>query len=181
MSLPSDHVLGVFVPSTTPLFFAVLAVHVPAGLTCVVSGATAALTRKGSHRHITAGRIYTAAVWVVFATALLLAGLRWPHDLHLAAIGAVAFVAALVGRAARRRHWPGDRAHILGMGVSYVALLTAFYVDNGPHLALWQRLPSIIFWVAPTLIGAVIIRRALTRPRMQPDPVEAQRPVPRRS
>jgi hypothetical protein len=173
MSLPSDHILGVFVPTTTPLFLAVLAVHVPAGLTCVVSGATAGLTRKGSHRHITAGRIYTGGVWVVFVTALLLAGLRWPHDLYLAAIGAVALVAALVGRAARRRHWPGDRAHILGMGVSYVALVTAFYVDNGPHLPLWHRLPTVTFWLAPTLIGAVIIRRALTRRRTQPDPLGA--------
>jgi len=25
------------------------------------------------------------------------------------------------------------------LGVSYVALLTAFYVENGPHLPLWDR------------------------------------------
>ena len=49
------------------------------------------------------------------------------------------------------------------MGISYVALLTAFYVDNGPHLPLWDRLPTVTFWLAPTLIGAAIIRRALTR------------------
>ena len=145
------------------MFLVVLAVHAPAGLTCVVTGALAALSRKGSRRHIIAGRIYGAAIWVVFTTALLLTALRWPHDLHLAAIGAVSFTAALLGRAARRRHWPGDRAHILGMGISYVALLTAFYVDNGPKLPLWDRMPTITFWLAPPLIGAAIIRRALTR------------------
>jgi len=167
----SDHILGIDVPTKAPLFLAVLGVHIPAGLTCVITGATAGLTRKGSRRHLVAGRIYFWAVGVVFTTALLLTVLRWPHDLHLAVIGAVSFTAALVGRAARRRHWPSDRAHILGMGISYIALLTAFYVDNGPHLPAWDRLPTITFWLAPTLIGALIIRRALTRARTRPDPV----------
>src|SRR5713226_5732494 len=35
------------------------------------------------------------------------------------------------------------RFHIVGMGLSYVLLLTAFYVDNGKNLPLWNRLPPI--------------------------------------
>jgi hypothetical protein len=159
----TEHIAGLDVPSTAPLFLAALAVHVPAGLTAVVSGAAAALTRKGSRRHLGAGRLYSRSVWVVFATALALAALRWPHDLHLAALGATSLVAAVVGRAARRRRWPGDRAHVLGMGISYVALLTAFYVDNGPHLPGWDRLPAVAFWFGPAAIGVPIIRRALRR------------------
>jgi hypothetical protein len=42
----------------------------------------------------------------------------------------------------RRRRRPGDATHINGMGLSYVAMLTAFYVDNGPHLPLRDRLRS---------------------------------------
>jgi hypothetical protein len=44
-------------------------------------------------------------------------------------------------------------------------MLTAFYVDNGPHLPLWDRLPTIAFWLLPSAIGAPIIARAVIRAR----------------
>ena len=40
------------------------------------------------------------------------------------------------------------------MGIAYTAMLTAFYVDNGPHLPLWDRLPTLAFWLLPTAIAA---------------------------
>ena len=125
--------------------------------------ATAALTTKGSRRHLGAGRWYYRAIGVVFATALLLTAMRPRADYHLTVIGLVAFTAATIGYLHRRRHRPGDSPHIIGMGASYVAMLTAFYVDNGPHLPLWDRLPSLSFWFLPALIGAPIIVRALGR------------------
>ena len=51
------------------------------------------------------------------------------------------------------------------MGTAYVAMLTAFYVDNGPHLPLWDRLPTLAFWLLPSAIGAPIIIRAILRAR----------------
>jgi len=93
------------VGSTAPVFLAFLAVHVLAGLTAVITGAIAALVRKGGPRHIRAGRWYYRAITVVFA-------------------------AATVGYLHRRRHRPGDTGHIAGMGGSYVAMLTAFYADK---------------------------------------------------
>jgi hypothetical protein len=51
------------------------------------------------------------------------------------------------------------------MGVGYVAMLTAFYVDNGPHLPVWDRLPTLAFWLLPSAIGAPIIARAVIRAR----------------
>jgi hypothetical protein len=39
--------------------------------------------------------------------------------------------------------------HVNAMGLSYVLLLTAFYVDNGKNLPLWRRLPPIAYWVIP--------------------------------
>jgi hypothetical protein len=54
-------------------------------------------------------------------------------------------------------------AHICGMGLSYVALLTAFYVDNGPHLPVWQLLPRLTYWPLPSAIGVPLILRALMR------------------
>jgi uncharacterized membrane protein len=154
-------------PSTAPMFLTFLAIHVLAGLTCAVTGAAAALTRKGSGHHRRLGGLYFRVVCVVFATALVLAGLRWPHDNYLALLGTVSFAGALVGYLSRRRHWPGDRAHIIGMGTSYIALLTAFYVDNGKQLPLWDRLPTIVYWLGPTLIGVPLMIRAV-RARTKP-------------
>ena len=145
------------------VFLAFLAVHVLAGLTAVVTGAVAAPVRKGSPRHIRAGRWYYLAITVVFVTATVLAALRWRQDYYLFIIGAVAFTAATIGYQHRRRHRPRDTGHIAGMGVAYVAMLTAFYVDNGPHLPLWDRLPVLAFWLLPTAVAAPIITRAIIR------------------
>jgi hypothetical protein len=158
-------IFGDQVGSTAPVFLAFLAVHVLAGLTAVATGAIAALARKGSPRHIRAGRWYYRAITVVFATATVLAAMRWRQDYDLFLIGAVAFASATIGYQHRRRHRPGDTGHIAGMGVAYVAMLTAFYVDNGPHLPLWDRLPAFSFWLLPSAIGASIIARAIIRAR----------------
>ena len=158
-------IFGDHVGSTAPAFLAFLAVHVLAGLTAVITGAVAALVRKGSPRHVRAGRWYYRAITVVFATATVLAAMRWGQDYYLFLIGAVAFTAATFGVQHRRCHRPGDTGHIAGMGIAYVAMLTAFYVDNGPHLPLWDRLPTLAFWLLPTAIGAPIIIRAVIRAR----------------
>src|SRR5262247_1918720 len=161
----AGRILGTEVGSTAPLFLAVLAVHVLAGLAAVLTGAAAALTRKGSQRHIRSGRWFYRAITVVFATAAILTAMRWRQDYHLLIIGAVAFAAAITGVQHRRRHCPGDTGHIVGMGAAYVAMLTAFYVDNGPQLPVWDRLPSLAFWFLPSAIGAPIIIRALIHAR----------------
>jgi uncharacterized membrane protein len=152
-------ILGLPVGSTSPLFLTVLAAHVIAGLACVASGAAAALTRKGPGRHARLGRLYYRGVLVVFTTAIIMAALRWPHDNHLAILAAITLSAAAVGVRARRTT-PAHAPHIRAMGASYIALLTAFYVDNGPHLPLWNHLPAIAFWIGPTLIGTPLITRA---------------------
>jgi hypothetical protein len=67
------------------------------------------------------------------------------------------------------------------MGIAYVAMLTAFYVDNGPHLPLWDRLPTLTFWFLPTAIGAPIITRAVIRARahrLRPHEVRETRQAP---
>jgi hypothetical protein len=163
--LASGRILGDQVGSTTPVFLAFLAVHVLAGLTAVITGAVAALSRKGGTRHIRAGRWYYCAISIVFATATALAAMRWRQDYYLFLIGVVAFTAATIGYLHRRRHRPGDAPHIAGMGTAYVVMLTAFYVDNGPRLPLWDRLPTLAFWLLPTVIGAPIVARSIVRAR----------------
>jgi hypothetical protein len=167
----ASRILGDQVGSTAPVFLAILAIHVIAGLTAVITGAIAALTRKGSARHIRAGRWFYRAIAVVFATAIGLAIMRWRQDYYLVIIGAVAFTAATIGYQHRRRHRPGDTGHILGMGIGYTAMLTAFYVDNGPRLPLWDRLPTLAFWLLPSAVAAPLITRAVIHARRgQPTP-----------
>jgi hypothetical protein len=159
----ANRILGDQVGSTAPLFLVFLAIHVIAGLTAVITGAVAALVRKGSPRHVSAGRWFYRAITMVFVTATALAIMRWRQDYYLFIIGAVGFTAATIGDQHRRRHRPGDTGHIIGMGVSYTAMLTAFYVDNGPHLPVWDHLPTWAFWLLPSAIGAPLIARAVRR------------------
>ena len=56
------------------------------------------------------------------------------------------------------------------MGIAYTAMLTAFYVDNGPHLPLWDRLPALAFWLLPVAIAAPLITRAIIRARNKARP-----------
>src|SRR5258708_6274660 len=54
---------------------------------------------------------------------------------------------------------------MVGMGTSYIVLLTAFYVDNGQRVPVWDRLPVLAFWIVPSLIGLPLMARALVRKR----------------
>jgi len=145
-------------------FSLLLVFHVLAGLTCVITGLVAITSQKRPGRHPRFGGIYYWSLSVVFASATGLAAIRWQHDAYLFVLGAASFSAASVGYAARKIRWQGwTSVHILGMSLSYVVLLTAFYVDNGPRLPLWNRLPVIAFWIGPGLIGLPLVARALLR------------------
>jgi hypothetical protein len=107
---------------------------------CVVAGALAALARKRRGRHPRAGQIYYWSLVCAFVALVTLAVLRWPHDVDLLAIGCVSAIAATAGLIARRRRRPGWlRVHSTGMAISYMALLTGFYVDNGGSLRRSRR------------------------------------------
>jgi hypothetical protein len=165
MLAASVDILGLKVPETNPLFLAALSLHVVAAILCVVAGATAALSAKGSVRHIRSGRIYYWSLAVVFATATTMAAMRWAEDYYLFIIGSIAITSGSIGYLHRRLRRPGDAIHITGMGASYIALLTAFYVDNGKNLPLWSHLPHLAYWLLPSLIGVPLIARALKRRR----------------
>jgi uncharacterized membrane protein len=139
----------------------ILAVHVPAGIVAVVSGAAAMWADKGSLAHRRRGRLYLAALAVVCLSGVGLAITRWPRFPHLLALGLLAAALAGAGWAAPRR--PNPAAHLLGMSSSYVVMLTAFYVDNGPKLPLWRQLPPEAFWILPSLIALPLLGTALRR------------------
>jgi hypothetical protein len=164
MHVDTTVVLGIEVPSTDPRFLTIVGLHVLVGLACVITGAIAMLSPKRSGRHPRAGTIYYWCLSAVFVSATALSMMRWAENYHLFALGVLSFAAASVGRTARRQRWPEwASAHIAGMGLSYVLLLTAFYVDNGKSLPLWRELPQWAFWVLPSALGAPIIMYALLR------------------
>jgi hypothetical protein len=153
---------GIPLPSDAPLFVAIVGVHVAAGLTCVITGIVAMLSVKGPGRHPRFGIYYYRGLWVVFLTMTVLSALRWADDYHLFILGALSFAAAFVGRRfAPSRSNGRIRIHVTCMGLSYILLLTAFYVDNGKNLPLWRSLPPITYWVIPFIVGVPLIVRAL--------------------
>jgi hypothetical protein len=52
------------------------------------------------------------------------------------------------------------------MSMSYIAMLAAFYIDNGPQLPIWNRLPHVAYWLLPALIGAPLTCNAWRRARV---------------
>jgi hypothetical protein len=131
----------------------------------VIAGATAMLAPKRPGRHPRAGRTYLAALAVLTATAAGIVAAR-PHTWYLLLPGGAALAAATVGYTARRIRWRGWLTHHLtGMALSYIAILTAFYVDNGPRLPIWKLLPPLTFWFLPTAAGLPLLVRALRRRR----------------
>jgi len=159
--------LARLLPSGThfaPAVATLLLFHIVAGITCVMAGALAALTKKEPGRHPSLGDVYFWGLSVVFVSSTAISFFRWPRDNHLLAMGVISFALASVGYVARKVHWTGwTTVHVLGMGLSYIVLLTGFYVDNGPHLPVWRRLPSFVFWIGPSMIGLPLVALGLTR------------------
>ncbi len=156
------NIAGIEIPSTDPTFLAVAGVHIVLGLICTVAGIVAMLSQKGVGRHPRYGTIYFWCLVGVFVTMTGLAAVRWAEDYHLFILGVLATAAAYIGREARRQRWGNwVRLHVTGMGTSYILLLTAFYVDNGKNLPVWNQLPPIAYWLIPAAVGIPLIIRAL--------------------
>lgn len=157
-------IAGIEIPSTDPVFLAIVTVHILLGTACVVIGAVAILSTKAPGRHPAYGTLYYWMMAAAVATASALSFMRWAANYHLFILGVLTFAAVHVGREARRRRWCNWASiHIVGMGSSYIFLLTAFYVDNGKQLPLWKDLPPWTYWTLPALIGVPLILWAILR------------------
>ncbi|WP_431203220.1 DUF2306 domain-containing protein [Bradyrhizobium betae] len=163
-------VAGIEIPSTDPVFLAViLGVHVPLGIACVAIGAIAMLSEKRRGRHSKLGTNYFWCMLALSASATFLSLMRWHENYHLFILGALSFACAWFGRSALRHRWRNRvRLHIAGMGLSYVLMLIAFYVDNGKQLPLWKELPHFMYWLIPLAVGIPLIVRALLWPPLTP-------------
>ena len=156
------NVAGIEIPSTDPIFLAVVGIHVLLGLACTVTGAVAMLSQKRPGRHPRYGTVYFWFLVGVFLTATGLAAVRWVEDYHCSFLAHCRLRLRILGRQARRqrrRNWA--RLHIIGMGASYVLLLIAFYVDNGKQLPIWKELPHFTYWLLPLAVGIPLNLRTL--------------------
>ena len=157
-------ILGDQVGSTAPLFLAFLAVHVLAGLTAVDRRRDRRAGAQGQARG-TSGR---AAGTTGRSPSCSPPPRSWPRcaggrTITCSSLARWRSLPRPSATSTGAATGPADTGHIAGMGIAYTAMLTAFYVDNGPHLPLWDRLPTLTFWLVPSAIGAPIITRAILR------------------
>jgi hypothetical protein len=156
-------VAGIPIPFGAPILQGLVGLHILFGLSCVVTGLVAMLSQKRAGPHPVFGTAYYWCLAVVFVSAAVLSALRWREDYHLFILGTLSFASATLGRTARRGAWRRwFVAHVSGMGMSYVLLLTAFYVDNGKNLPLWRELPTFAYWLLPSAVGVPLIAYTLT-------------------
>ena len=154
-------------------FFLPLVVHALAALTTGVTGVITFSRPKRNVRHPRWGVRYLWAYTVVFLTAIILSVQHWPTDAYLIVLATIGYGFALGGYGARRfRQQPMVRrvlgnqwvvAHIVGMIGSYVVLWTAFYVDNAHLIPVLKNLPTLTFWVLPSLIALPFLVLSLSR------------------
>jgi hypothetical protein len=155
---------GFEIPSNNLIFLVILSIHVLAGITCTIIGLFGMLADKKRGRHTKCGKIYYSSLWIVFLTAIIVSTVRFKEDFHLLILGSVSFFSAFVGRMAMKKKWAKwSIIHITGMGLSYIFLLTAFYVDNGKFLPIWKNFSSLVYWLLPSVVGVPIIIRTLLR------------------
>ena len=153
---------GIPIPSTDKVFIGIVIVHIIISLVAVATGVLAMLAQKTSARHKKNGNIYFWSISLSFVTVLILSFMRWPHNIHLLIIGTFAFCLTYLGRKlakAKTKDWA--RTHTICMGMSYILLLTGFYVDNVKNLPFWSMFPEWFFYLFPSVVGIPIILKAL--------------------
>ena len=157
----TTHLLGLPIPSTNKAFLVVVIFHILIALAAVVVGVVAMLSEKTSGRHCKAGRIYFYLMEASFLLIILLSVMRWPENIHLLLIGTLAFGCAYYGKRNARK--ANKQMHTMLMGMSYIFLITGFYVDNGKNLPFWNLFPNWFFYLFPTLVGLPIIIRTIKK------------------
>lgn len=166
MTVPPINIGGIVIPFHNPIILTILGIHILAGLICLISGITAMISKKGPGKHRISGSVYFWSFSVIFITAVILSITRLDEDYYLLIIDIFAFASAFIGRLSLKRKWKSwPKIHITGMGISYILLVTAFYMDNGKNLPVWKDLPGFTYWLLPNIAGIPLIGYALFRYR----------------
>ncbi|UYZ63659.1 DUF2306 domain-containing protein [Hymenobacter weizhouensis] len=118
-------------PASALLVRLLLGVHIAAGSIALLAGLVPILGRKGGRWHVRAGRLYTACMGVVAATAVALSAVQplTQGRLFLAGVAVLSFYLGFTGWRAARRHSAApttlDKALAAGALVVGVVMISA--------------------------------------------------------
>jgi hypothetical protein len=143
--------------------------HSVLGVSLLVVGLLTILAPKRRHRspHPTIGRVYFVLLAGTLGSGMVV-GARDPAISPFEIVTPPTFLLGLVGilAARRRRPWLGRpwlEWHIVGQGGSYIGVVTAALFQVVPRLVEPSPLLSVLLGVVPSVIGTVLIRRAVSR------------------
>lgn len=142
------------------IFEFLLTVHLTTGILCLLSGPVAMAARKRQGIHTLAGRIYHAAYFILFLTAVSMSIVHWSESSYLFYIAMFSYGLVLWGvleAKKRGKGWIGR--HITGTAGSYIGIVTAILVVNHEYFPGVNQLPQLALWFLPTVIGTPFIVR----------------------
>jgi uncharacterized membrane protein len=136
----------------------ILLVHIVLGTAGLIIGPVAMTARKVAGLHTKVGETYHWVLLGVCVSAGTLAILDWHRIWWFLPIAAGSYAFAVLGYVAAKRRWRGWlRAHLVGQGGSYIAMVTAFLVVNWESLTGTRGVLSPWAWALPTVVGSPII------------------------
>jgi len=136
----------------------VLILHIAAGAVGLVLGPIAMTAWKRPGLHTRTGEAYHWVMLLVCVSAAGLAVLDWARNSWFPPVAGGSYAFALFGYLAAKRRWHGWlRAHLVGQGGSYIAMVTALLVVNWQTFTGQPGRSSLWPWLLPTLIGSPII------------------------
>lgn len=132
--------------------------HVAVGGAALILGPIAMSAPKKAGLHPRVGTWYFAAVTMVCASAAALATMQWPRNAFFLPIAVGTYAFALPGYlAARRRGRSWLLVHVVGQTSSYVAIATAFIVNNIQRVPGLQQIPFSVRALVPMFIGSCAV------------------------
>jgi uncharacterized membrane protein len=106
--------------------------HIAAGMTCLLSGISAIITKKGGKYHTLSGKVYFIAMFIVITTALVISLYR--NNLFLLLIASFSFYMSWAGvRSIKNK---GLKANFLDWFFWGTALITAFVMIYTMNIVL---------------------------------------------
>lgn len=143
---------------------AILVSHVAAGMIALIVGLVAMSAKKYSKIHRGSGQIYFWLVSFVCLTGAILPFFNWSKNWWLFLVSVFSYYFAFTGwRAEKKRVEGWIKEHIRGMLGSYVAMVTAFVVVNIHRFKFLSGIPSIFFWILPTVVAVPMIRMTVNK------------------
>jgi len=168
MSQTTLEVDGIGMLLETSAFFPIVGIHILSGLVCLVTGIMTIGSGKRAGLQLICETIFHRGLAVLVTSAGFLAAAHWTLDRALLVLGAISFGASFLGRRARRGCWQGRvDIHIIYMGCSFIAMLTAFCVGEGGSLPGLNRLPHVTYWFLPAVVITPLVIRAVIRDRLR--------------